>query len=111
MSEKKCINCGNEIDFCYYKLSYGYICHDCGRRLINQLEVRVDEMSEDNIIHLSDGEKCWLIIGIGVGIILTFVILYLYTYLPSITPVQQSTLVGFVCGGGIMYFLQKINWK
>ena len=68
-------------------------------------------MTENKLIHLSDSEKGWLLIGIGLGMTLTFVILYLYTYLPSITPVQQSTLVGFVCGGGIMYFLQKINRK
>ena len=37
-------------------------------------------MTENKLIHLSDSEKGWLIIGIGLGVILTFVILYLYAY-------------------------------
>lgn len=68
-------------------------------------------MTENKLIHLSDSEKGWLVIGICLGVILTLVILYLYTYLPSITPVQQATLLGLVCGGGIMYLLQKISWE
>lgn len=68
-------------------------------------------MTENKLIHLSDSEKCWLVIGICIGVILTFVILYLYTYLPLITPVQQSAVTGLVCGGGIMYFLQKLSWE
>lgn len=68
-------------------------------------------MTKNKLIHLSDSEKGWLIIGICLGIILTMVFLYLYTYLPSITPTQQSALSGFICGGGIMYFLTKLSWE
>lgn len=63
------------------------------------------------LINLTTGEKCWFLIGICMGIILLMVFLYLYTYLPSITPVQQSALVGLMCGGGIVYSLQRISWE
>ena len=36
-THKRCFICGNEIGFSYYVLEYGYICHDCGKELINQL--------------------------------------------------------------------------
>lgn len=68
-------------------------------------------MTKNKLIHLSDSEKGWLIIGIGFGIILTFVILYLYTYLPSITPAQQATLSGFISGGALVWLLQRIEWE
>lgn len=67
-------------------------------------------MTKNKLIHLSDSEKGWLIIGICLGIILTMVFLYLYTYLPSITPTQQATLSGFIGGSTLVWLLQKIEW-
>ena len=68
-------------------------------------------MTKNRLIHLSDGEKCWLVIGICFGIILTMVSLYLYTYLPSITEVQKVGLTCFVGGGALVYVLGKISWE
>lgn len=68
-------------------------------------------MSEKNkLIHLTFGEKCWLMMGICLGIIFTLICLYVYIYLPTITPIQQGVLAGFISGALFVFIGNKFEW-
>ena len=43
MNEKQCFLCGKEIDWHYYVLPFGFICYDCGKKIINHLQQVVEE--------------------------------------------------------------------
>ena len=44
MTEKRCFLCGKEIiDFHYYVLPFGFICYECGKKIIEHLRVVVKE--------------------------------------------------------------------
>ena len=58
MTEKKlCFVCDNEIGFSYYVLDYGYLCHECGKELINQYLVSDTKLNEKQVIN--DCEHCY----------------------------------------------------
>ena len=67
-------------------------------------------MPEKRLIYLSESEKCWLLIGIILGVLFTFIFFYVYTYLPAITEIQRAGLIGLISGGALVYFIQKIEW-
>jgi len=68
-------------------------------------------MTKNKLISLNTGEKCWLMIGICLGVILTFVFLYLYTYLPTLTEIQRVGLICFVAGGMLGFLITKFEWE
>ena len=40
---KRCFLCNKEIGWHYYVLPFGFICYDCGRKIIEHLKVVCDE--------------------------------------------------------------------
>lgn len=66
-------------------------------------------MTKNKLISLTSGEKCWLIIGVMLGVTLTFLLLYLYTYLPKLTEIQRTGLLCILCGGLLGYAISKID--
>lgn len=67
-------------------------------------------MTENKLISLDTGEKCWLMIGVCLGIILTFIFLYCYTYLPRLSDIQRVGLTCFVFGGLLGFLITKFQW-
>lgn len=43
MTEKHCVLCDKEIELHYYVLPYGYICSECGKKIIEHLKVVVND--------------------------------------------------------------------
>lgn len=41
MSDETCYRCGEKIGFSYYALEWGYLCHECGKEIINYLKVNM----------------------------------------------------------------------
>lgn len=68
-------------------------------------------MTENKLISLNTGEKCWLIIGVMLGVILTFLLLWLYTYLPKLTEIQRVGVICFVVGGALGFIITKFQWE
>ena len=68
-------------------------------------------MTENKLISLDTGEKCWLIIGVCLGIMLTFICLYCYTYLPRLSEIQRVGLICFVFGGALGFLITKFQWE
>lgn len=68
-------------------------------------------MTKNKLISLNTGEKCWLIIGVMLGVILTFLLLWLYTYLPKLTEIQKVGVICFVVGGALGFLITKFQWE
>ena len=68
-------------------------------------------MTENKLISLDTGEKCWLAIGICLGVIFTFIFLYCYTYFPRLSEIQRVGLLCFVVGGILGFFISKFQWE
>ena len=66
-------------------------------------------MTKNKLITLSNSEKCWLLIGVLLGIIITIVILYVSIHLPEITEIQKNSIVSFILGASIVWALQKAS--
>ena len=58
---------------------------------------------------LTNSEKCWLLIGVLLGIMLTIGILYVAINLPDITPIQRTGILCFFFGASLVYFLNKLE--
>ena len=41
MTEKHCVLCGKKIGWHYYVLPFGFICYECGKKIIEHLKVVV----------------------------------------------------------------------
>jgi len=42
MDKKHCVLCGGKIGFHYYTLPFGFICYDCGKKIIEHLQVVIE---------------------------------------------------------------------
>ena len=68
-------------------------------------------MTENKLIELTNGEKCWFWIGVLSGLILTMILLWVWVKLPEITPVEQALFGGILLGGTIVWAVQKLEWE
>lgn len=68
-------------------------------------------MSDSGLIHLNSNDWCWLIIGVMLGVVLTILLLWLYTYLPKLTEIQRTGLSCTLFGGILGYVISKIQWE
>ena len=44
MTEKRCINCLKDVseDITYFHFKHGYMCHECGKKLIEHLSITME---------------------------------------------------------------------
>lgn len=68
-------------------------------------------MTKNKLISLDTSEKCWLLIGICLGFIFTFIFLYCYTYLPKLSEIQRVGIICFVVGGALGFLITKFQWE
>ena len=66
---------------------------------------------KNKLISLDTGEKCWLAIGVCLGVMLTFIFLYCYTYLPTLSETQRVGLICFVVGGALGFLITRFQWE